>query len=49
MKNKLVQLYFFVNNIDQRYVQLAYFVFMLAGFVVTQSPSDGGGGTRPKL
>ena len=46
MKNKLAQLYFFVNNIDQRYVQLAYFAFMLAGWFFTQSPIDGGTGPR---
>jgi hypothetical protein len=46
MKNKLAQLYFFVSKIDRRYIQLAYFTFMLAGFVLTQSPSDGTGGGR---
>ena len=46
MKNKLAQLYFFVNNIDQCYVQLAYFAFILAGFVIAQSPLDGGTGPR---
>ena len=47
MKNKLAQLYFFINNIDQRYIQLAYFAFMLAG-LVAQAPIDGGTGPRPK-
>ena len=47
MKNKLAQLYFFINNIDQRYIQLAYFAFMLAG-LVAQSPTEGGVGPRPK-
>lgn len=48
MKNKLAQLYFFINNLDQRYIQLAYFAFLLAGFFA-QSPTDGGVGPRPKI
>lgn len=48
MKNKLTQLYLFVNNIDQRYLQLAYCAFLLAG-MVANSPIDGGTGPRPKL
>ena len=48
MKNKLAQLYFFINNIDQRYIQLAYFAFMLAG-LVAQAPIDGGTGPRAKF
>jgi len=44
MKNKFAQLFVFVNRIDRRYIQLGYFAFMLAGFVFTQSPSDGGVG-----
>jgi hypothetical protein len=46
MKNKLFQLYMLFNNIDRRYVQWAYFVFMLAMLVIQGSPEDGGGGTR---
>ena len=46
MKNKLAQLYFLVNNIDRRYLQLAYFTFTLAGFLFMQSPGDGGGTGR---
>jgi hypothetical protein len=46
MKTKLAQFVFYVNNIDRRYVQIAYFVFMLAMFIVRGSPDDGGGGTR---
>jgi hypothetical protein len=45
MKTKLFQLYAYVNNIDRRYVQWAYFAFMLAMFVIQGSPEDGGGGT----
>ena len=46
MKNKFTQFYFFINNIDRRYIQLAYFTFTLAGFLFMQSPGDGGGGGR---
>ena len=41
MKNKFVQLYILASNIDRRYLQLAYFVFLVAGFIA-QSPADGG-------
>lgn len=44
MKNKLAQLQVLVSKIDRRYIQLAYFAFMLIGFIVVNSPSDGGGG-----
>ena len=44
MNNKLAQLAYFVSKIDQRHIQLAYFVFMLIGFMVIKSPSDGGTG-----
>jgi len=43
MNNKLAQLAYFISKIDQRHIQLAYFVFMLVGFVIC-SPSDGGTG-----
>jgi hypothetical protein len=46
MKTKLAQLFVYINNIDRRYIQFAYFVFMLAMFIVQGSPEDGGGGTR---
>jgi hypothetical protein len=46
MKTKLAQLSVYINNIDRRYIQFAYFVFMLAMFIVQGSPEDGGGGTR---
>ena len=46
MKNQFAQLHFLVTKIDRQHIQLAYFVFMLAGFVLLQSPSDGGGGPR---
>ena len=45
MKTKLTQLFFYINNIDRRYMQTAYFVFMLAMFVLGV-PDDGSGGTR---
>lgn len=45
MKNKLAQLYFVINNIDKRYIHLAYFALMLAGFFA-QAPIDGGTGPR---
>ena len=44
MKNKFSQLVYFVNKIDRRHVQLAYFALMLAGFLFAQAPADGGGG-----
>jgi len=47
MKNKLAQLYVLTANIDRRHLQLAYFLFMLLGFVFIQSPADGSGGGRP--
>jgi len=46
MKNKLTQVYFYFNNIDRQYIQLAYFVFMLAMFITQGVPEDGSGGTR---
>jgi len=45
MKTKLTQLFFYINTIDQRYVQFAYFAFMLAMFIL-RFPDDGSGGTR---
>ena len=45
MKTKLAQFVFYINNIDRRYMQAAYFVFMLALFVL-RAPDDGSGGTR---
>jgi hypothetical protein len=46
MKTKVAQLVFYVNNIDRRYIQFAYFAFMLAMFIVQGVPEDGSGGTR---
>lgn len=46
MKTKLYQLALYFNNIDRRYIQLAYFVFMLGMLIVTGVPDDGGSGTR---
>jgi len=45
MKTKLFQLYMYANTIDRRYIQFAYFVFMLAAFIIC-APEDGGGGTH---
>ena len=46
MKNKLAQLYVLASKIDARYLQFAYFVLVLGGFMFIQSPSDGGGTGR---
>jgi hypothetical protein len=46
MKNKLPQILTLVSKIDRNTIQLAYFAFMLVGFILTQSPSDGGTGPR---
>lgn len=46
MKNRLFQLYVRFNNIDRRYFQWTYFIFMLGLLVLQGSPEDGGGGTR---
>ena len=46
MNNKLSQLLVLASRIDRRYIQLAYALFVLLGFVFIQSPSDGGGGGR---
>jgi len=46
MKTKLIQFVVYVNNIDRRYIQFAYFAFMLAMFIIKGSPDDGSGGTR---
>lgn len=45
MKTKLTQMFIYINNIDRRYVQFTYFVFMLAMYVLGV-PDDGSGGTR---
>ena len=44
MKTKLSQLALFVNKIDRRQLQFAYFLVMLAGAIILRSPSDGGTG-----
>jgi hypothetical protein len=46
MKSKFTQLIIYANNIDRRYTQIAYFIFMLAMFIVQGVPDDGSGGTR---
>ena len=44
MKNKLARFYVLASKIDPHYLQLAYFVFVLVGFVFLPTPADGGGG-----
>ncbi|NWG05131.1 MAG: hypothetical protein HXY35_00440 [Chloroflexi bacterium] len=44
MKNTFAHLQLLVAKIDRRYIQFAYFAFILAGLVLTKAPSDGGGG-----
>jgi len=44
MKNTFSRIQFLASKIDRRHIQFAYFVLMLAGFIVTKAPSDGGGG-----
>jgi hypothetical protein len=44
MNNKLAQFVSFINNIDLRYVRLAYFVLMFAFAILMKKPSDGGTG-----
>ena len=44
MKNKLAQLQVLVSKIDRHYLQLAYFAFVLVGFLYVNAPADGGGG-----
>jgi len=44
MKTRLTQLAIFVNKIDRRQLQLAYFILMLAGALILKAPSDGGVG-----
>ncbi len=44
MKTKLAQLVSFVNKIDSRQIQFAYFILMLAGAIILKAPSDGGTG-----
>ena len=42
MKNKFAQLASFVNQIDRRQIQFAYFLVMLTVSIIMQRPSDGG-------
>jgi hypothetical protein len=44
MKTKLAQLVYFVNQIDRRHLQLAYFALTVFAALVVQGPSDGGVG-----
>lgn len=44
MKTKLAQLVYFVNKIDRRHLQFAYFAFTVFAALVVQGPSDGGTG-----
>lgn len=41
MKTKLAQLVHFVNQIDRRHLQFAYFAFTVFAALVVQGPSDG--------
>ncbi len=45
MKTKLTQIFIYINTLDRRYMQFAYFVFTLAMFIL-RAPDDGSGGTR---
>lgn len=45
MKTKLFQIYTYFNTIDQRYIQWAYFVFMLGLVLVKGMSDDPGGGS----
>jgi hypothetical protein len=44
MKNTISQFIYFINKLDRRHIQFAYFVLVLAGFLFAQAPADGGGG-----
>ena len=44
MKNKITQIFSVVSKFDRRHIQLAYFVLVLAGYIVMRSPYDGGTG-----
>lgn len=44
MKNKLAQLVYFVNQIDRRHLQFAYFALTVFAALIIQGPSDGGTG-----
>jgi hypothetical protein len=46
MKTKITQFIIYISSIDRRYLQFAYFTFMLALAVLRLSPDDGSGGTR---
>lgn len=42
MKNKVAQLVCFVNQIDRRHIQFAYFLVMLTVSIIMRKPTDGG-------
>lgn len=42
MKNKISQLAYFVNQIDRRHIQVAYFLVMMIASIIMKRPSDGG-------
>ncbi len=44
MKSQLIQFVTFINKLDRRHIQLAYFVFTLTAMFIAQKPSDGGVG-----
>lgn len=41
MKNQFAQLMSFANKIDRRYLQIAYFIVMIAAAILRKGPSDG--------
>jgi len=46
MKNKVFQIYAYLNNIDRRYMQLAYFAFTLGLLILSPMSEMPGSGTR---
>jgi hypothetical protein len=44
MKTTLAQFASFINQIDRRQLQFAYFIVVLAGAIILRAPSDGGTG-----
>lgn len=44
MKTRFSQLVSYINNLDQRQIQIAYLAFAIFAMLVAQKPSDGGVG-----
>jgi hypothetical protein len=42
MKTKIAQLVCYVNQIDRRSIQFAYFAFTVIAIVIMKKPYDGG-------